>query len=142
LATTAILGLGIGSHQTHADSSDQQVHRQATYESLVWRTAGGVPHIKAAYFASLGFGTGYAMAQDNVCLLADLFLTCSAERSRVLGPQGKNLDSDSFYQLYIGRAEALEPVDPRQAAVFRGAAAGYNRQLCDTGAAKLSDPAC
>mgnify|MGYP000002060648 FL=1 len=139
-AAAVIFGLGICSHQTHGASLDRQIHRQATYEALVRRTAGGVPHIKAADFASLGFGTGYAMAEDNVCILADLFLTFAAERSRFLGPQGGNLDSDFFYRLFIDRAEALEPVDPRQAAVFRGAAAGYSRHLRDTGVANLSDP--
>ena len=141
-AAAVIFGLGICSHQTHGASLDRQIHRQATYEALVRRTAGGVPHIKAADFASLGFGTGYAMAEDNVCILADLFLTFAAERSRFLGPQGGNLDSDFFYRLFIDRGEALEPVDPLQAAVFRGAAAGYSRHLRDTGVANLSDPAC
>jgi acyl-homoserine-lactone acylase len=81
----------------------------------------------------MGFGTGYAMAEDILCLLADdRFLTFSAERSRFLGEGGGNLDSDFFYQLFIDRGEAEDPVDPRQAAVFRGAAAGYNRYLRDT----------
>ena len=123
-------------------ASVDAVDRQATYEALVRRTDAGVPHIKAADFASLGFGTGYAMAQDNVCILADQFLTFAAERSRFLGPSVANLNSDLFYQLFIDRAEASETVDPRQTALFRGAAAGYNRYLRDTGAASLSDPDC
>ena len=40
-----------------------------TYEATVRRTAGGIPHVKAHDFASLGFGTGYAMAED---ILAEL----------------------------------------------------------------------
>jgi acyl-homoserine-lactone acylase len=114
----------------------------ASYEALVRRTEGGVPHIKANDFGSLGFGTGYAMAQDNVCILADQFLRFSAQRSKFLGSQGGNLQSDFFYQLFIDRGEAVEPVDPRQTALFRGAAAGYNRWLRDTGVANLSDPTC
>lgn len=125
-----------------AASPNQQIDQQATYEAVVRRTAGGVAHIKAFDFGSLGFGTGYAMAQDNVCILADQFLRFAAERSRLLGPQGGNLNSDFFYQLFIDRGEALERVDSRQAAVFRGAAAGYNRYLRDTGVENLSDPSC
>jgi acyl-homoserine-lactone acylase len=126
-----------------ASSPNQQIDQQATYETLVRRTEGGIPHILAADFASLGFGTGYAMAEDILCLLADQrFLTFSAERSRFLGEGGGNLESDFFYQLFIDRGEAEEPVDPRQAALFRGAAAGYNRYLRDTGVDNIPDASC
>jgi len=117
---------------------------QVTYDATVRRTEGGVPHIVANDYASLGYGTGYAMAQDNICLLADQFLTFAAERSRFLGPgtNNANVNSDFFYKLFIDRGEALEPVDERQAEVFRGAAAGYNRYLRDTGVNNLPDPTC
>lgn len=123
-------------------SPNQVIDQQASYEAQVRRTDGGVPHIKASDFASLGFGTGYAMAQDNLCLLAGQFLTFSGQRSRFLGPQGGNLQSDYFYQLFIDRGEALEPVDSRQAALFRGAAAGYNHYLREVGVANLPDESC
>ena len=113
-------------------SPNQEIDQQATYEASVQRTAGGIPHIRAHDFASMGFGTGYAMAEDILCLLADdRFLTFSAQRSRFLGEGGGNLSSDFFYQLFIDRGDAEQPVDARQAAVFRGAAAGYNRYLRD-----------
>ncbi|MFN8626138.1 MAG: penicillin acylase family protein [Candidatus Binatia bacterium] len=120
------------------------VHGQVTYDATVRRTEGGIPHIVANTYASLGYGTGYAMAQDNICLLADQFLTYAAERSRFLGAgaNNANLNSDFFYKLYIDRGEAWEPVDERQAEVFRGAAAGYNRYLRDTGVNNLPDPSC
>ena len=82
------------------------------------------------------------MAQDNICLIANQMLGFSAERSRFLGPQDGNLQSDYFYQLFIDRKEAAEAVDARQAAVFRGAAAGYNRYLRDTGLNQLPDASC
>jgi acyl-homoserine lactone acylase PvdQ len=93
-------------------SPNQVIDQQASYEAQVRRTEGGVPHIKASDFGSLGFGTGYSMAQDNICLFANQFLTFSAERSRFLGPQSGNLQSDFFYQLFIERREALEPSIP------------------------------
>lgn len=114
----------------------------ASYQATLTRTEGGVAHIRADDFASLGFGTGYAMAQDNLCLIANQMLSFSAERSRFLGPQDGNLQSDFFYRLFIDRKEAEEPVDARQAAVFRGAAAGYNRYLRDTGVDQLPDASC
>ncbi len=100
-----------------------------SYSVEVRRTEGGIPHIHARDFGSLGYGTAYAMAQDNLCLMADQFLTYAAERSRFLGPDDGNLSSDFFYQLLIDRGEAEEPVAAEQARLFRGAAAGYNRYL-------------
>jgi acyl-homoserine-lactone acylase len=137
-ASVALLSLAF----CGAASANQGIDNQATYQALVHRTGGGVPHVRADDFASLGFGTGYAMAEDLICTLAERFLTFGAERARFLGPTGQNIASDFFFQLLIDRGEADEPVDPRQAAVFRGAAAGYNRYLRDTGVDNLPDPRC
>ena len=127
----------------HHGSGHDRIDEHAAYQAIVRRTEGGIPHISGADYASVGFGTGYAMAEDILCLLADQrFLTFSAQRSRFLGPQGGNLESDFFYQLFIDRGEAREPVDSRQAAIFRGAAAGYNRYLRDTGLDNLPDASC
>jgi acyl-homoserine-lactone acylase len=116
---------------------------KAAYQAEIYRGDGGVPTIHAFDYASLGFGTGYAMAEDLICLLADeRFLTFSAERSKFLGEGGGNLQSDFFYQLFIDRGDAEEPVDERQAALFRGAAAGYNKYLRDTGVDDIPDASC
>ena len=112
LAMAAVFGLATITGDALAASANQQIDRQASYEATVYRTDGGIPHIVAADHGSLGFGTGYAMAEDIVCLLADQrFLTFSAERSRFLGPQQGNLESDFFYKLFIDRGDALEPLD-------------------------------
>jgi acyl-homoserine-lactone acylase len=105
----------------------------ASYSAEVRRTEGGIPHIRANDFASLGYGTGYAMAQDNFCLMADQFLTYSAERSRYLGPDNGNVSSDLFYQLLIDQGGTEEPVAEANSKIFRGAAAGYNRYLREVG---------
>lgn len=133
--------LGASPYPAHA-ASDPEIDEQDTYDVLVRRSRGGIPHIRAHDFGSLGFGTAYAMAEDIGCTLADQFLTFGAERSRFLGANAANLPSDFLFQLLIDRGEALEPVDPRQAALFRGAAAGYNRFLRDTGVDSLPDPTC
>ncbi len=125
----------------HPKFGKSRIDRSATYEALIRRSAGGIPHIRAHDFASLGFGTGYAMAEDIGCTLADQFLTFGAERAAALGDPS-NVASDFLFQLLIDRGEALEPVDPRQAALFRGAAAGYNRFLRETGVDDLPDPTC
>jgi acyl-homoserine-lactone acylase len=115
---------------------------RSTYRALVRRTPGGIPHIKADDLGSIGFGTFYAMAEDNVCILADLLLTLGAQRAALLGPGDGNVDSDFVYQLFIDRGQAAEPLPAELDDVFRGAAAGYNQYLRDTGVDALPDPRC
>src|SRR5689334_13054688 len=67
------------------------------------RTAHGIPHVLARDYGGLGYGAGYAYAQDNLCALADDILTVSGQRSRWFGPdaltadQVDNLDSDVYF---------------------------------------------
>src|SRR5690242_10982204 len=78
------------------------------YHANISRTSYGIPHVRAHSWGDLGFGAGYAYAQDNLCTLADEIVTVSAQRSRFFGPDGvtvasakgsnRNLDSDFFWQ--------------------------------------------
>ncbi|QFZ19751.1 penicillin acylase family protein [Saccharothrix syringae] len=123
---------------------------------LVRRTAYGVPHVLAADHRGLGFGAGYAVAEDNLCLLADIAVTLSAERSRWFGAEARtpdgvgNLDSD-LHQQRVNQTGVVErllarpaPLGPSGQAreLVRGYVAGYNRYLAETGVANLPDPAC
>jgi acyl-homoserine-lactone acylase len=115
----------------------------------------GIPHIKAANFAGLGFGYGFAAATDNICDLADTYLTVGAQRSRFLGPDAPanpaygaahdSLASDLYFRQVIDSG-AVErslsgPEAPRAEVrdLVRGYVAGYNRFLRD---GHLTDPAC
>jgi acyl-homoserine-lactone acylase len=126
------------------------------YRAEIRRTSGGVPHIKARDFGSLGFGTGYAYAQDQICEYANIIVTVSAQRSRHFGPDaespngGTNLQSDFFWQR-IKDSRTVERLLKRRAphgpskAVrqnIKGFTAGYNAYLRKTGRAKLPDPTC
>jgi acyl-homoserine-lactone acylase len=51
------------------------------------RTSFGVPHLRADNERGLGYGIGYAYAQDNLCLLANEITTVNGERSRYFGPE-------------------------------------------------------
>ena len=73
------------------------------------RTSHGIPHIKAKSFYGAAYGYGYAFAQDNLCEMADTYVTVRGERSRFFGPDAtyesrgngatfSNLDSDFFFQ--------------------------------------------
>jgi acyl-homoserine-lactone acylase len=115
------------------------------YHATIVRTAYGVPHITAANYAGLGYGAGYAAAQDNFCDFADRMLTVNAQRARYLGPGEKNANvvSDLYHQRLIqtGRLEQLLNADPKSherpsadaRALVRGYVAGINRYVRDTG---------
>ena len=128
----------------------------ADYRAEIRRTTGGVPHVKARDFGSLGFGFGHAYAEDQICEYASIITTVSAQRSRFFGPDadapsgGTNLQSDFFWQR-IKDARTVEKLARRRAphgpskAVrqnIKGFAAGYNAYLRRTGRAKLPDPTC
>lgn len=104
------------------------------------RTSFGVPHIVAKDERGLGYGVGYAYAQDNLCLLANEVLTVNGERSRYFGATGKtleqrdNLSSDLFFTWLnspaaVGAFLHAQPA-PVQA-LLAGYASGYNRALAE-----------
>jgi acyl-homoserine-lactone acylase len=122
----------------------------------ITRTSYGVAHIRANDFAGLGFGLAYAYAEDNVCMLADSFLTVRGERSRYFGGEAmptaaadggysvlidylnlhnfdlRNEESDFFFKAYLdpARLRALYQAGSGEAAaLLAGYAAGYNRYL-------------
>src|SRR2546423_14794392 len=49
------------------------------------RTEFGTPHILAHDYESLGYGYGYAFAQDDICTIANDYVTGDARRSRYFG---------------------------------------------------------
>ncbi|WP_241564106.1 penicillin acylase family protein [Nonomuraea polychroma] len=120
----------------------------AGYQATIRRTAYGIPHVLARDHASLGFGYGYAFAQDNLCVLAERVVTLRGERSRYFGVA--DLDSDIYHRAVqesglvrrlLDRAAPLGPT--RQVRdLVDGYVAGYNRYLRDTGVARLPDPTC
>ncbi len=112
------------------------------YEATIRRTAGGIPHVRATDLAGLGFGTLFAQAEDNLCILAEQFLTFGAERSRHLGTDAGNRESDLFYQLLIDRGDAAEPLPEDLEGLFEGAAAGYNHFLRESEGSERRDARC
>ena len=92
-------------------------------EATIRRTAGGVPHIKAANLKAAAFGHGYVQAQDNICLLAEAVVKARSERAKYFGPGpdiefapgasvGLNIINDFSYKaqkIYSG-AEAEFPI--------------------------------
>ncbi|MGX9229383.1 penicillin acylase family protein [Streptomyces albus] len=127
--------------------------------AVIRYTEYGIPHITAEDYRSLGFGNGWAQAADQICVLADGFVTVRGERSRYFGARdapdgslssaGTNLASDLYFTgvRSAGTVEKLLAQDaPRgpSAQVRRlteGWAAGYNAWLRDH-KDEIRDPAC
>src|SRR5215212_9918378 len=78
------------------------------YKAQISRTSYGIPHVLAHDWGGLGFGAGYAYAEDNLCTLANEIVTVRGRRARFFGPDGvtvasakvsdRNIDSDFFWQ--------------------------------------------
>ena len=133
-----------------AASFGAAVANAQTYNADVRRTTYGIAHIKAADYGSIGYGVGYAFAQDNFCMMADQFVTVRGERSKYFGESGttsygvNNLQADFYYTLMNSDpaplTAGLNSMTSQSRAAFRGWVAGYNRYLRDTGAANLPAP--
>ncbi|WP_447761537.1 penicillin acylase family protein [Sphingopyxis panaciterrae] len=118
-------------------------HAAPRYEATITRTTYGVPHVEAKDFGGLGFGAAYAQAQDNICLMADGYVSASGQRSHYFGADGptviglvpaKNIDSDLYYATMLD-TKALRAgfakTSPDSRALIAGWVAGYNRFLRD-----------
>lgn len=106
----------------------------AIYRAELVRTSHGVAHITAEDFAGLGYGEGFAAAQDNACEILHSLLLARGEQARYLGAgkDNANLIQDAVIramdidrQTHIAMAaQAEEDVD-----WLTGYAAGFNRYL-------------
>src|SRR5260221_8967095 len=113
---TVLSGLSLTPAITPTHAAPQRTARAASngqqLRAVIRRTTDGTPHILAKNWAGLGFGYGFAFAQDNICVMANDYITVEAQRSKYFGPKGtyfsrgsgaeaNNLDSDLFYQQII-----------------------------------------
>ena len=125
--------------------------------AVISRTTGGMPHILARNWTSLGYGYGFAFAQDNLCTMANDYVTVQAQRSEYFGPSASynqrgngvtvtNLDSDLFFRQIIDSGvvnRLIRAVDPRVRMIEAGYVRGYNRYLASVGGASgVPDPTC
>jgi acyl-homoserine-lactone acylase len=118
-----------------------------TTAAEIRRTSYGIPHIISRTEKGLGYGIGYAYAQDNFCVLADEIVTINGERSRWFGAEGaniyglKNLTADFYFKLINDDAAADDTWNRQSAEVkarFEGYVLGVNRYLAEKGVANLA----
>lgn len=121
-----------------------------TYSAEIRRTEMGIPHIKASNWAGIGYGVGYAQASDDLCMLADGFVSFRGERSKYFGADALaaysstigrpgNLDSDLFFK-HVVNDEAVKAMMAEQTddalKAMEGFAAGYNRYVAEAQSAQ------
>jgi acyl-homoserine-lactone acylase len=72
------------------------VEEAGEYRATVVRTGNDVAHVEGGDLGAVGFGQGWAAAEDHACTLADQVVTAAGERSRWFGAGegGINVDSD------------------------------------------------
>ncbi|HHQ4557796.1 penicillin acylase family protein [Aeromonas hydrophila] len=104
------------------------------YDVTLTYTEQGVPHIKANDYASLGFGAGYAHAEENLCTLSEQIMKLRGEKSRWLGAgeQQRNLLSDVGYRSLDLPAQAAVlygRLAPDARHLIEGYVAGFNHSL-------------
>ncbi|WP_122765212.1 bifunctional acylase PvdQ [Pseudomonas viridiflava] len=138
LSRMGVAGLLLG--LSLAASAREQV---AQASADIRRTSYGVPHIRANDERGLGFGIGYAYAQDNLCLLANEVVTVNGERAKFFGPdqstleERNNLASDVFFT-WLNTPETVAAFWTAQSPEIKdrieGYVAGYNRYLKEQGA--------
>jgi acyl-homoserine-lactone acylase len=110
----------------------------ARYEATIRRTSYGIPHIVAADLPSLGFGEGYAQAEDHLCTIADQVVRGRGERSMYFGrgEGDRHLLGDIAAKALLAQDSAGHTPSPAPETIrdwMEGFAAGYNQYLAQTG---------
>ena len=115
----------------------------SSYQVSIARTSYGIPHVTAKDWGSLGYGYGYAFAQDNYCVLMKEVLYASGVSAEFLGADG-DLESDFVYQWVSGdeaalREQWIEAQEQRFQDLVTGYAAGVSRYFEETGVDQLAE---
>ena len=132
-ALLLVAGLVVGSAIAVGSSSAASTPPD-TYDVTIARDPFGVPHITATDWGSLGFGQGYALAEDRACTLLDQIVKVRGERARWFGPGDNeaNLSSDFAYR-HLGIWEEVPQrwadQPERVQVTIEGFVAGFNAAL-------------
>ena len=104
------------------------------YRAEIIRTSFGVAHVTADDFGSLGYGEGYAAAEDHVCNISHSLLQARGDLARHFGAgeDDQHIASDAVVRALDIRSQALSALrqqDRDSLDWLRGYADGYNRYL-------------
>ncbi len=151
LLTALVATLTLTACSDSSDSSDTPdssidiapppVEPSYTYSAEVRRTDYGIPHVKAQDWGSLGYGYGFAYAQDNFCVTMREVAQASGRWAELTGG---SVERDLLWRYVNGSKEAFsanffERLPQRDRDLVTGFAAGMSRYLEDTGADGLPE---
>jgi len=121
----------------------------------------GIPRIVADSWRGLGYGYGWALANENICSMADIYTSVRGERSKYFGPDGEyvmtgngivydNIDADFNHKRIIKEGivpkilKMAPPNGPRPQIkeAVDGYVKGYNAWLKKTGVNNIQDETC
>ena len=136
-ALTAALLTGCGGSSSKGNDS---------MAATITYTGHNVPHIVADNYKGLGYGIGYAQAQENLCTLSEQIMRIHGEKSKYYGPGAGSInfatDVGYKYMNHPARAERLFPQTSKTTQdLLTGYAEGFNRVLDEKGSpAKYPSP--
>lgn len=113
-----------------------------TYEAQLRRTEYGIPHIQAEDWGSLGYGFGYAYAQDNFCVVMREVVFATGRSAELMGEAEGDVNSDFLMRMINGDRESFresfyDPMPEFAKELSRGYVAGIQRYLEETGVENL-----
>ncbi len=148
LAAGVLLGCGGSGGGGGSVGGGSEVNADAT----IYRTEHSIPHIVASKPYGLGYGVGFAQAEDNFCILAAMWTTLAGEGAKYPGRYlGPGQVAVNLFNAYINRTAGLEEIlklppphgpIPEVLELLDGYVAGYNKYLAHHGVAGLPDPEC
>jgi acyl-homoserine-lactone acylase len=106
------------------------------FDVNIRRTSYGIPHIQASDLESIGYGEGYAQAEDHLCTIADQVVRVRSERAKYFGAGEENqhaLSDAGLLALNIYQRATTDLAESELTGLYEGFAAGYNRFLEETG---------
>ena len=117
------------------------------YRVEILRTDHGIPHITAKDYASLGFGEGFAAAEDNLCDISRAFVEARGELARFFGPGDENqyLEQDAAVRAMDIRGQAVAALGRQDQDLLdwvQGWAAGFNHYLAEQPQARAAGRWC
>ena len=141
-----ILGLAACSDSKDSfDPNPEPPVPRPTLSAEIRRTEYGIPHVTADDWASLGYGIGYAYAQDNFCVTMREVIFSIGRSAELLGEaNGGDVNSDLLVTYLTGDRAAFEqtyidPLPQRVKDLNEGYARGFNRYLAETGVEGLPE---
>ncbi|MEZ5502241.1 MAG: penicillin acylase family protein [Halioglobus sp.] len=138
LACLLVLVTSACSDSNHNNNNEPQ------YSAQVRRTEYGIPHITAQDWKGLGYGFGYAYAQDNFCVTMRQVVFGTGRSAELMGEAEGDVQSDLLFRYLNGDKESfkknfMDELPQFALDVADGFTRGMNRYLEETGVENLPE---